>query len=137
MFCICALKVQELNQVLGNLKPNLQFHLNLPGLPKLEAAAQAALSAQAAASAKVEAQAAAQVDWREEEAVRRPAEPRDVAPAPAPDHPERGPLERTGRVVDRRPCIEPFVIPVETPLEDIPMHVEQTKRIGTLRPYRV
>ena len=82
-------------------------------------------------------QAVEPVARREPVAERRPAVQRVEVPTSAPVHLESGAIEWTHRVVSRRPGIEVTLIPIGTPLPDIPMHVKEPERVWPLLAHRM
>ena len=75
------------------------------------------------------------MDRRAEVADRRAAVPGDVAPAAAPDHPERGPSDQLTTVILFVNSL--FVVDALRPLPDIPMHIKQPQIIRLQRSARM
>src|SRR5208337_3944011 len=82
---------------------------------------------------QAEAQQDEPVAGRAPVTARRPAKARGVAPAPAPEHPERGLGNvRPGRIVARRLLVVTLVVSIPAPLIDVAVHVVEAPGVGVI-----
>src|SRR5262249_49727892 len=85
---------------------------------------------------QAETQVASPVVRRVPVALRRPGVAGEVEPAPAAEHPVRGP-RRARRILHRRILVIVGRIPVPTPLPDVTQHVVESPRVWSLLTDRV
>ncbi len=115
----------------GWAMPLRQPGLRKPGSAHRPAFKRALSSATRLNYGQAEAQVVAPVRRLEPAAARRPADAGEADPAPAADHPGRGP-RRPPRVVHNRLLVIGITVPIPAPLPNIAVHVIQPEGITSL-----